>query len=157
MKIVGVHRYIVVGLLSFFFGFVLLHPFSMFIQGLTSPASKVNLHGFTDAFDVQHLTMAFFFGLLGLTAGTAGIFLFDALLREKERVRVLESFLPICAYCKKIRDDAGKTDEKGSWVEIEQYISLQTDTDFSHGICPECIHKQFPDIADQILAKGKHK
>ena len=145
MQIVGVRRYIVVGLVSFFFGFILLHPFSMFIQGLTSPTSKVNFHDFTDAFNVQHLTMAFFFGLLGLIAGTVGVFLVDALLKEKERVKVLESFLPICAYCKKIRDEAGKTGEKGSWVEIEQYITLQTDTDFSHGICPDCYSREMKD------------
>ena len=145
MKIIGYRRYIIVGIVSFVFGFMLLHPFSMFIQDLTGPTLNVDSHDFADAFKVQHLTMAFFFGLLGLTAGAVGIFLVDSLLREKERVKVLESFLPICAYCKKIRDEAGKTGEKGSWVEIEQYISLQTDTDFSHGICPDCYSTEMKD------------
>lgn len=155
MQIVGVRRYIVVGLVSFFLGFILLHPFSMFIQGLTSPASKVVLHGFSEAFKIQHLTMAFFFGLLGLIAGTVGILLVDSLLREKERVKVLESFLPICAYCKKIRDDAGKTGEKGSWMEIEQYITLQTDTDFSHGICPDCYSREMEDYEKRKQVDAK--
>ena len=152
MNIVRYRRYIVVGLVSFFLGFIFLHPFSMFIQGLTSPILKIDIHDFSDAFKVQHLTMAFFFGLLGLISGTIGVFLVNSLVKEKERVKVLESFLPICAYCKKIRDDAGKTDKKGSWVEIEQYITLQTDTDFSHGICPECYSREMKDFENKKQA-----
>jgi hypothetical protein len=48
------------------------------------------------------------------------------------QIRVLESFLPICAQCKKIRDDAG------TWQPIERYISMHSDTRFSHGYCPDC-------------------
>ena len=50
-------------------------------------------------------------------------------------IRVLESFLPICAECKKIRD------EQGDWHQLEAYISRRTDTRFSHGYCPECYRK----------------
>jgi PAS domain S-box-containing protein len=46
--------------------------------------------------------------------------------------KVLNGFIPICASCKKIRD------EKNQWVQIESYISEKTKADFSHGICPEC-------------------
>jgi phosphoserine phosphatase RsbU/P len=41
--------------------------------------------------------------------------------------------LPICMYCKKVRDDSQY------WQEIDQYIHLHTGTDFSHGICPTCM------------------
>ncbi|MFL5620683.1 MAG: PAS domain-containing protein [Gemmatimonadaceae bacterium] len=47
-------------------------------------------------------------------------------------VRTLQEFLPICAYCKRIRDD------ENYWHSVEAYISTHTDTRFSHGICPSC-------------------
>ncbi|MBI5561568.1 MAG: response regulator [Deltaproteobacteria bacterium] len=50
-------------------------------------------------------------------------------------VKTLRGCLPICATCKKIRDD------KGYWTRIEQYIMEHTDADFTHGICPECARK----------------
>ena len=52
-----------------------------------------------------------------------------------ERIRTLNELLPICAVCKKIRD------EKGEWHFIETYISAHTDTEFTHGYCPECAAK----------------
>jgi len=55
------------------------------------------------------------------------------------RIKVLSGMLPICCYCKKIRDD------RGYWEEIERYISDRSETLFSHGICPECMKQQFPD------------
>lgn len=51
-------------------------------------------------------------------------------------VRTLRSFLPICAYCKRIRDD------KNYWQSVEAYLSTHTDTRFSHGICPSCFTKR---------------
>ncbi len=49
-----------------------------------------------------------------------------------KEIKTLRGFLPICAGCKKIRDD------QGYWTQIETYISQHTDTEFSHGLCPEC-------------------
>ena len=51
----------------------------------------------------------------------------------------LRGFLPICANCKKIRDD------KGYWTQVEVYISSHSNTEFSHGICPDCAQKLYPD------------
>ncbi len=51
------------------------------------------------------------------------------------KVKVLKGLLPICAWCKKIRDD------KGYWQQIEAYISDRSEADFSHAICPECANK----------------
>ena len=53
--------------------------------------------------------------------------------RALERVRHLERLLPICMYCKRVRKDPTY------WQEIDEYIHLQTGTDFSHGICPDCM------------------
>src|SRR6059036_1510008 len=51
------------------------------------------------------------------------------------RVRQLRGLLPICSYCKKIRDD------QNYWQQVEQYVSTHTDVQFSHGICPDCYSK----------------
>ncbi len=55
-------------------------------------------------------------------------------------VKVLRGLLPICASCKKIRDD------KGYWNQIESYIRDNSEADFSHGICPDCAKRLYPDI-----------
>ena len=55
-----------------------------------------------------------------------------------EKVKTLHGLLPICAWCKRIRDD------KGYWSQVEAYIHTHTGTDFTHGICPECLEKQRP-------------
>lgn len=52
--------------------------------------------------------------------------------RDRARVRVLSGLLPICAWCKKIRDD------NGYWSQVETYIRERSEVDFSHGICPDC-------------------
>jgi len=57
-------------------------------------------------------------------------------------VKVLSGMLPICANCKKIRDD------EGYWNQIESYITRHSDAVFSHGICPECARKLYPDLVD---------
>ncbi|MRR33660.1 response regulator [bacterium] len=57
------------------------------------------------------------------------------------RVKQLEGIIPICMYCKKIRDD------KDSWSQIEQYITEHSEALFSHGICPDCMKKQEEEFA----------
>ncbi len=52
-------------------------------------------------------------------------------------IKTLHGLLPICSWCKKVRDD------KGYWNEIEVYVGEHTETEFSHGICPECREKRF--------------
>ncbi len=73
--------------------------------------------------------------------------------RSIEESHQLKRLLPICTYCKSIRDD---TDY---WQEIEQYIHKHTGTDFSHGICPACMEKvlkeQFGDPTAADIAKAK--
>jgi hypothetical protein len=54
------------------------------------------------------------------------------------KIKTLHGLLPICAWCKKIRDDAGY------WQQLESYIGKHSDAEFSHGICPECMEKKFP-------------
>jgi PAS domain S-box-containing protein len=64
-------------------------------------------------------------------------------LREAlAKVKTLSGLLPICASCKKIRDD------KGYWNQIEAYIRAHSEVEFSHGICPECKKKLYPELHD---------
>jgi phosphoserine phosphatase RsbU/P len=57
------------------------------------------------------------------------------------RVNQLKRLLPICMFCKKIRDD------QDYWKEIESYLHEQTGTDFSHGICPHCMEVHYKELA----------
>jgi len=57
----------------------------------------------------------------------------------RSEVKTLQGFLPICAACKNIRND------QGYWEQIEKYISDRSEAQFSHGICPDCIEKLYPD------------
>jgi hypothetical protein len=59
--------------------------------------------------------------------------------------------LPICASCKKIRDD------KGYWSQVESYIQKHSDATFTHGICPDCIQKLYPDLAKGVLGSSPEK
>ena len=59
-------------------------------------------------------------------------------------VKTLRGILPICMYCKKIRDD------EGAWTQLELYIKAHTDTDFSHGMCEPCAKKMYPEIYEQL-------
>jgi hypothetical protein len=59
-------------------------------------------------------------------------------LREAyDKIKVLKGFLPICSYCKKIRND------EGYWQQLERYISEHSEAVFSHSICPTCLEKHY--------------
>ena len=64
-----------------------------------------------------------------------------------DEIKVLHGILPICSYCKKIRD------EKGSWRQIEQYIYDHSGAQFSHGICEECMEKQHLEVERYFKTK----
>jgi GAF domain-containing protein len=55
-----------------------------------------------------------------------------------EKVKTLHNLLPICAWCKRIRDD------QGYWSQVEAYMHAHTGANFTHGICPDCLKKQRP-------------
>ncbi len=55
-------------------------------------------------------------------------------------IKTLKGIVPICSYCKKIRDD------KGYWNQLEKYIHDRSDVEFSHGVCPECEKKFYSDL-----------
>ncbi len=70
--------------------------------------------------------------------------LIDDLQEALDKVNLLGGLLPICASCKKIRDD------KGYWNQIETYIRDHSEAEFSHGICPDCAKKLYPEFYDTV-------
>jgi DNA-binding response OmpR family regulator len=66
-------------------------------------------------------------------------------IRELEdaagHIRTLQGILPICMYCHKIRND------QESWLRLEHYIEDHSEAQFSHSLCPECLHKHYPEIS----------
>ena len=65
----------------------------------------------------------------------------------ERRVRVLEGLLPICAFCKKIRNDGG------DWERVETYISHRSEAEFTHGLCPACCETHY----GEMMSEGNTK
>jgi hypothetical protein len=72
----------------------------------------------------------------------------EKLKKALGEVKTLRGILPICSFCKKIRDD------KGYWDQVEVYVRQHTDADFSHSVCPDCMAKHYPGI-NTSKNKGK--
>ena len=66
-------------------------------------------------------------------------------------IKTLKGIIPICSSCKKIRDD------QGSWNMLELYISEHSDAEFSHGICPECAGRLYPDLSARVIDTDRKK
>jgi len=66
--------------------------------------------------------------------------LISELQEASKEIKTLRGILPLCSFCKKIRDD------KGYWEQVDVYIHQHTDADVSHGICPECAKEHYPDL-----------
>ena len=71
-------------------------------------------------------------------AGFVGIVLLvDRMATQAQRIRVLEEFIRVCMFCKRVGND------QQQWQLLERYISERTDSQFSHGICPECAEREY--------------
>jgi hypothetical protein len=92
-----------------------------------------------------------FLAAIGVVIGGYRMRLWRHLQREREltarvdqalgRIKVLSGLIPICANCKKIRDD------HGYWSQLEQYLRTHSEATFSHGICPDCMDRLYGDLA----------
>lgn len=74
--------------------------------------------------------------------------------RTEEEIRSLKGILPFCSYCKNIRDD------EGYWQKIDVYIKENSDADISHGICPDCLKQNYPDLVKgegENISQGKQR
>ena len=73
--------------------------------------------------------------------------LIDELTRALSKVKVLSGLLPICAGCKKIRND------QGYWEQVEQYLREHADIEFTHGFCPDCMQRFYPEFSKKKDSK----
>ena len=64
----------------------------------------------------------------------------ENLIKALDEVKTLQGIIPICGYCKKIRD------EKGLQNQLEAYINNHSEAEFSHGMCPDCYEKQIAEL-----------
>ncbi len=122
---------------------------------LTSRASREDIVSGLRAGANDYVTKPFDFDELGarVQVGERVVQLQKALAdRVKEleealaNVKILQGLLPICLYCKKIRDD------HNYWQQLDKYVAQHTDARFSHGICPECYEKVVKPGLNQYLA-----
>ncbi len=74
--------------------------------------------------------------LLGFVA------LLDRVIRQRRELRVLRGMLPICGFCKRIRDEGGR------WHQLESFIHNHSEAQFSHTFCPDCGRRHYPDLVD---------
>jgi len=101
------------------------------------------LHREIPYFDVEHM-------IVGGTTGLAFTRLYWALIlhmryldKAEGRLLALESILPICSHCKKIRKPNSDPDLKESWSSIESYFRKRTKSEFSHSVCPDCVAQHY--------------
>jgi len=73
----------------------------------------------------------------------------ERILGYTARIQQLETLLPICSYCKNIRDDSN------SWRPVEEYINRQTHAELSHGICPKCYETRMKPMIEELKKKRK--
>ncbi|MCG6949798.1 MAG: hypothetical protein LJE93_12875 [Acidobacteria bacterium] len=113
---------------------------------LTSPTN------FAPSFPLAFLATFLFISLLAFTVETLRE-LFEresrALIEQLEtalsEVKTLKRLLPICANCKKIRDD------RGYWNQIESYLKEHADTSFTHSVCPDCMEELYPEFVERYM------
>lgn len=74
--------------------------------------------------------------LEGLVTAALGVFVAVITYQLGERVKRLEGILCICSFCKRIRTEAG-------WVPVESHVSAHSDAQFSHGLCPTCLEREY--------------
>lgn len=120
---------------------------------LTSILSELSFTLYTDVYGFSNMlghflkVLAFFFlfrGIVHVGFDQPYSLMFLELKSREEatlkEVKTLRGIIPICASCKKIRDD------KGAWNQIEVYVRDHSEAEFSHGICPDCAKKLYPDL-----------
>jgi len=87
----------------------------------------------------------------GLVLALLIILLVLFLYRKQRQIKTLRGLIPICSHCKKIRND------KGYYEHLEQYIAEHSDAVFSHGLCPECLQKYYPEYSHNLPKKKQSR
>jgi PAS domain S-box-containing protein len=113
------------------------------IVAVVSVANKETDYGQPDTHQLSLLTDTVWHYVERRESETEKERLINELQTALAEIKTLSDLLPICAYCKNIRDD------KGYWNKLESYITEHAGTRFSHGICPDCMKKNFPELAEE--------
>lgn len=128
-------------LLGAVLGYGLIHPTALiiFLYGSAESWHAIFLSAFTSA----HLPMGLYFIALGIGVGGMNGALHALIAKLERQVTALESFIIMCASCKKVRiKDKGE----GQWISVEQYLDTEHDQQMSHTVCRECARRLYPDI-----------
>ena len=128
---------------------------------VTVPMSRFASPGTNLRVGMAHLAL-WLVGMTGLTFGGRNLQRHDQARQraeaERERliaelqealanVKTLRGLIPICASCKKIRDD------QGYWTQLETYLAKHSDAEFSHSLCLDCMRKLYPDLSGEVEAR----
>ena len=70
-----------------------------------------------------------------------------SLEKALSEVQTLRGLLPMCSHCRKVRDD------EGLWSRLDKYLTDHSGTQFTHGLCPDCLRELYPEEADAILTR----
>ena len=105
-------------------------------------AIRTNPYGYiVKPYEINELRSAIEIALVKHAAAKERESLIAKLKDALQEVKTLSGLLPICAACKRIRND-----DDNSWQQIEEYIAKHSNADFTHGICPDCAHRLYPDL-----------
>ena len=112
------------------------------------------LHPEIPYFDTEHLIVGGVIALVSLILFGLSILYVRHLDKALGKIDLLERFIPICAYCKKVRKPASDPNDMESWQPIESFVREKTTARFTHGICPECAGKLNLHI-HKLMGNGK--
>ena len=112
-----------------------------FVDEKTLDRAKITLPAgyLTKPFEENDLRIAIEVGLYRSKLEKERETLIKELQEAMSKIKTLSGLIPICAWCKKIRDD------RGYWQTVEQYVRDHSQADFTHGMCPDCQKKYFPE------------
>jgi two-component system, response regulator PdtaR len=111
-------------------------------QKVFERAIETNPYGYIiKPYDINELRSSIEIAVIKHEATKAQELLIAQLQTALQKVKTLSGLLPICSSCKRIRNDDGK-----SWQHIEDYIANHSDADFTHGICPDCARRLYPEL-----------
>ena len=124
---------------------IVLHPFSpMLLTAISASYLAVTAIGF-------YIHGMYVHALEALRDAHEELIRQHELLTEARReVDTLQSVLPMCSGCKQIMD------EHGDYVPVDEYIKKHTSQEITHGLCPSCVRKYYPDMADELLSGREH-
>ncbi|MBE0605711.1 MAG: hypothetical protein IH610_05405 [Deltaproteobacteria bacterium] len=94
----------------------------------------------------EHLILGGITGIISFVVFGFFLLYVRNLQEATDKIKSLESILPICSNCKKIRKPGSDPSSMVSWQEIEPYITEHTSSRLSHGVCPECFVKLYPGV-----------